>query len=118
VLFLTFIFQQPCENYYIIVDNTQNRLYSFGIDTHNGSFDDLILEIKNLVKLSEEDIIPRGSGTSFTGAVIPKNSIIVDFSNMDKIIEVNILKKTVTLEPGVLLSDLNEELEEKTIKME
>ena len=96
---------------------TKNKIvYEQNINNLNGKalaivFPDSIQELKTLVKISEEDIIARGSGTSFTGAVVPKNSVIIDFSNLNKIIEVSTSKKTVTLEPGVLLSDLNEELE-------
>jgi FAD/FMN-containing dehydrogenase len=74
-------------------------------------FPDSIDEIKNLVKLSNEDLVPRGSGSSFTGGVIPKNSVVIDFSKMNRIIELSSAKKTVTLEPGVILAELNEELE-------
>ena len=74
-------------------------------------FPESVQEIKNIVKMSNHDIIARGSGTSLTGAVIPKNSIIIDFSRMNKIIEIDAAKKTAVVEPGVLLSELNEELE-------
>jgi FAD/FMN-containing dehydrogenase len=79
-------------------------------------FPDSIQEIKNIIKVSNEDIIFRGSGTSFTGAVVPFDSTIMDFSKMNNIIELNESKKTVTLEPGVLLSELNEELAQKNLE--
>lgn len=75
-------------------------------------FPDNVQEIKNLIKLSEIDIVPRGSGTSFTGACIPKNSVVIDFSKMNKILAINQSTKTAIVEPGVLLSELNEELEQ------
>jgi len=74
-------------------------------------FPETIQEIKTLIKLSHNDVIARGSGTSFTGAVIPKNSVIVDLSKMNEIMEINPEKKTAIVRPGVLLSELNEELE-------
>jgi FAD/FMN-containing dehydrogenase len=76
-------------------------------------FPDSMQEIKNLVKLGSEntDLIARGSGTSFTGAVIPQTSIIVDLSKMNKILQIDPVKKIAIVEPGVLLSDLNDELE-------
>ena len=75
-------------------------------------FPETLQEIKNLIKISTHDIIPRGSGTSFTGGVIPKNSVIVDLSKMNEIIEINADKKTAIVQPGVLVSELNEELEQ------
>ena len=75
-------------------------------------FPESLQEIKTLVKLSDNDIIARGGGSSLTGATIPDNSIIVDFSKMNKIIDINPVKKTIKVEPGILLSELNEELEQ------
>jgi len=74
-------------------------------------FPETMQEIKSLIKTTEEDIIFRGNGTSFTGAVIPKNSFVVDFSKMNNILEINEARKIVVVEPGVLLDELNEELE-------
>ena len=86
-------------------------------------FPDSLQEIKSIVKLgagngSAEvnsngnlDIIARGSGTSFTGATIPNNSVIIDFSKMNKILSIDTNKKIAIVEPGVLVSELNEELE-------
>jgi hypothetical protein len=79
-------------------------------------FPDNIQELKNLVKTSKEDIIARGSGTSFTGAVIPKNSVVVDFSKMNQILEINPEKKFAIVEPGVLLRDLNDELQQYNLE--
>ena len=73
-------------------------------------------EIKNVIKIGNHDVIARGSGSSFTGAVIPKDSIIIDFSKMNKIIELSASNKTVIVEPGVLLSELNEELEQYNLE--
>ena len=75
-------------------------------------FPESIQEIKTLVKLSDNDIIARGGGSSLTGATVPDDSIIVDFSKMNKIIDINPIKKTVKVEPGILVSELNEELEQ------
>lgn len=68
-------------------------------------------ELKNIIKLSEEDIVLRGNGTSFTGACIPKNSVVIDFSKMNRILKIDSVNKLAIVEPGVLLSDLNDELE-------
>ncbi len=75
-------------------------------------FPDSIEEIENLVRASEVDIIARGAGTSFTGACVPDNSIIVDFSKMNKILDIHPSRKTAIVEPGVTVKELNEKLEE------
>ena len=55
-------------------------------------------EIKNTIKLSpkEIDIIARGFGTSFSSASVPmekNNSVIIDFSKMNKILDINLVQK-------------------------
>jgi len=96
---------------------TKNKIvYEENINNIKGKatavfFPDSLQDMKNLIKLGKGDIIPRGNGTSFTGAVIPQNSIIVDFSKMNRILQIDSVKKLAVVEPGVLLSDLNSELE-------
>lgn len=97
---------------------TKNKIvYEENINSIKGKataivFPDSADEIKNIVRLSGEstDIIARGSGTSFTGAVIPRNSVVIDFSKMNKILMIDSSKKLAVVEPGVLLSEFNEEL--------
>ncbi len=52
-------------------------------------------------------ILPRGSGTSLAGQAIG-NALILDCSRwLDSIIEINPETQTATVEPGVILSNLN-----------
>jgi Fe-S oxidoreductase/FAD/FMN-containing dehydrogenase len=56
-------------------------------------------------------VIPRGAGTSGYGGVVPtRGGIVVDFYWMNKIIDIDKGKKTVTVEPGVVWNDLEAEL--------
>lgn len=54
------------------------------------------------------DLIPRGGGTGLAGAVVPRNSIIMDFSGMKNILEIG--GDYVIVEPGIVLDHLNKEL--------
>ncbi|MCF6364865.1 MAG: FAD-binding protein [Bacteroidales bacterium] len=52
-------------------------------------------------------IIPRGAGTSLAGQVTG-NGIVVDVSKyMNKILHLDVENKLVTVQPGVILTDLN-----------
>ncbi len=65
-------------------------------------------QIVRLVKKAKEkgwDIVPRGSGTGMSGGCVPKDSVVIDLSKMDKIGEID--GETVTVEPGVILDNLN-----------
>lgn len=100
-----------------MVKVTKNKIvYEENINNHKGKalaivFPESDQEIQNLIKISNSDIIPRGAGTSFTGATIPQNSTIIDLSKKNKILELSVDKKTVYVESGILIRELNERLE-------
>ena len=51
-------------------------------------------------------IIVRGLGANPLGMVVPNNSIIIDMSRFDKILTLNKQEHTVTVQTGVILSEL------------
>ncbi len=67
-------------------------------------------DIKKLITFAKENntsLIPRGAGTSLAGQVTGKG-IVVDVSKyMNKILNLDVEKKLVTVQPGVILTDLN-----------
>ncbi len=57
-------------------------------------------------------VTPRGVSSSAFGAAVPtRNGLVIDFSSMNKIIEVNPAGLTVRVQPGVRWSDLDSHLE-------
>jgi len=61
----------------------------------------------NFAKTNKTPLIPRTAGTSLAGQVVGKG-IIVDFSKYwGKIIELNTREHWVSIEPGVILDELN-----------
>jgi len=69
-----------------------------------------IEEIRRIVRGAREDIVPRGGGSGLVGGAVPQNSIVVDLSKMNKILEIDKEKKTVEVESGIILDDLQKEL--------
>ncbi len=56
-------------------------------------------------------ICPRGAGTGLSGGVVPiKGGILLDLKNMDRIEELNARDLTVTVGPGVVTKDLQDEV--------
>lgn len=56
-------------------------------------------------------VVPFGRGSSLEGHIIPyDNGITIDFSLMDKILEVRENDLLVKVQPGVTRSQLNKEL--------
>ncbi|MEW6116753.1 MAG: FAD-linked oxidase C-terminal domain-containing protein [Nitrospirota bacterium] len=57
-------------------------------------------------------IVARGAGTGMTGAAIPYGScIVLSFEKMKKILDIDTKNMTATVEPGVVNSRLQKELE-------
>jgi len=69
------------------------------------------VEVQQIVNLARENRIalyPRGAGTNLSGGTIPlKKGIVLSFQRMDRIIEVDAENLTATVQPGVVIQDLN-----------
>jgi len=74
------------------------------------SSDDL-RALVNLAMKYKTPLIPRGSGTAGYGGTVPtRGGIVVDFHRLNRIIDINEERKTVTVESGVVWEDLETEL--------
>ncbi len=71
-------------------------------------------EVSDILKIASKHKVPvtaRGAGTSVCGAPIPvQNGIVLCFSKMNKIIEVNTRDRYAIVEPGVINGDLQKAL--------
>ncbi|GAW30850.1 FAD-binding oxidoreductase [Carboxydocella sp. JDF658] len=68
-------------------------------------------EVKRIVELARSNqlaIYPRGAGTNLSGGTIPlKRGIVLSFQRMNAILEVDADNLTATVQPGVIIQDLN-----------
>ena len=68
-------------------------------------------EVQRIVNLAQEQglaIYPRGAGTNLSGGTIPlKKGIVLSFQRMSMIIEVDPDNLTATVQPGVVIQELN-----------
>ncbi|MCS7199812.1 MAG: FAD-binding protein [Caldimicrobium sp.] len=70
-----------------------------------------VLEILRLADKYNFPITPRGSGTATTGSALPiGGGLVVSFTRMNRILEINSEERTAVVEPGVLNGDLKREL--------
>jgi FAD/FMN-containing dehydrogenase len=60
-------------------------------------------------------LVPRGGGTGLAGAVVPENSIVLDFSRMNKLLKFHPEENSVEVEPGIVVDELNAELEKHLV---
>lgn len=70
-------------------------------------------DVFRLVKFCVErgvNVVARGAATGRTGGSVPtENSVVVDFTSMNRVIEVNPLNRTATVQPGVVVGELQRE---------
>ncbi len=107
--------QKIVEPDYVLSSEMDLTLYGYDASLERGRPDVVVLpgsteEVSRVVALAYGEKIPvvaRGSGTNLSGGTIPtKGGIVVHFSRMNRILEIDIPNRTVTVEPGVITLDL------------
>ena len=100
-------------------DRIERLCYSRDMSVHEGVPDAIVFvntteEVSKVLKLAYDNnikVIPRGSGTSVTGAVLACfGGIILDVSRMNKIKAINWKDGNAVVEPGVICQILNNAL--------
>jgi len=67
-----------------------------------------IRRIVNLARTRGIPIYPRGAGTNLSGGAIPlERGIVLSFQRMNRILEVDAENLTATVQPGVVIQELN-----------
>jgi len=71
-------------------------------------------QVQQVVLLANQEgfpIIPRGAGTGLAGMVVPqKGGVVMDFSRMRRILEINITDRVAVVQPGVIYAQLEKAL--------
>ena len=100
---------------YVLSSDMDLTLYGYDASVEKGRPDVIVLpgsteEVSRVVSLAHGERIPvigRGSGTNLSGGTVPtRGGIVVHFSRMNRILEIDIPNRTVTVEPGVITLDL------------
>ncbi|KSU64354.1 glycolate oxidase subunit GlcD [[Bacillus] enclensis] len=103
-------------------DSSAERLvYSYDATPNFQSMPDAVIvprttqEVSEIVKLCNEHrvpIVPRGSGTNLCAGTCPtEGGLVLLFTHMNRILEVDEENLTVTVQPGVVTLDLINEVE-------
>jgi len=73
-----------------------------------------VVEIVKLMNEQNIKLVPRGAGTNESGGTIPSvNSVVISFTKMTKIHEIDTENFVAVVDPGVINFDLQVELEKK-----
>jgi glycolate oxidase len=104
---------------YVLSSEMDLTLYGYDASLEKGRPDAVVIpdsteEVSKVVSLAHREGIPivaRGSGTNLSGGTIPtKGGIVIHFSKMNRILEVDIPNRCVTVEPGVITLDLQNQV--------
>ncbi len=94
-------------------------LYGYDASLFKGRPDCIVFpgsteEVSKIVKFCHQEkipVIPRGSGTNLSGGTIPtKGGIILHFSRMNKILEIDLENQRAVVEPGLFTLTLKNQL--------
>ncbi len=67
-----------------------------------------IQELIFLARQTKTPIYPRGAGTCLSGGPVPlSKGVVISFQKMNKIVEIDPDNLTATVQPGVIIADLN-----------
>ncbi len=104
---------------YVLTSNMDLALYSYDASLEKAVPDVVVLpssveEVAAIMALAHTERVPilgRGSGTNLTGGTVPvAGGIVLHFSRMDRILEIDTENRTATVEPGVITLDLQTEV--------
>lgn len=107
--------QNIIEPGYVLSSEMDLTLYGYDASLERGRPEVVVLpgsteDVSRVVALAYREKIPvvaRGSGTNLSGGTIPtEGGIVVHFSRMNRILDIDIPNRTVTVEPGVITLDL------------
>ncbi|MFG6149705.1 FAD-binding oxidoreductase [Halobacillus sp. B23F22_1] len=112
--------RQSLKDHQISNNETLIEQHSHDESYHHPSAPDLIVfpestaDVEAVVKIAnayDKPVVPYGLGTSLEGHIIPyDHGITIDFSQMDRVLEVRENDFLVKVQPGVTRSQLNKEL--------
>lgn len=113
------IFPRPEQT---VFDRIEGKYLSDTLGRKKGRAEALVFpesteQVSRLLSYAHENripVTPRGAGTNLVGSTVPLDGgIILDLSHMNRILELDRDTMTVTVEPGILLQDLQRYVEER-----
>ena len=108
----------------LVFDNIPPEFLSDTLGRRKGEASALVFaksteEVSKLLQYAHANripVTPRGAGTNLVGSTVPVDGgIILDLSQMNRILELDTETMTITVEPGLLLQDLQAYVEEHNL---
>ncbi|MCH5196796.1 MAG: FAD-binding oxidoreductase, partial [Oscillospiraceae bacterium] len=106
----------------VITENIEEKYLSDTLGRLKGSASALVFvksaeEVSGILKAASGrhiPVTPRGAGTNLVGSTVPEDDgIILDFSLMNRVLELDEQTMTATVEPGIFLQDFQNFVESR-----
>jgi glycolate oxidase len=103
----------------VLSSETDLLLYGYDASLFRAKPEGIVLpgsteEVSNIVRFAFENgihVVARGSGTNLSGGTIPtRGGIVIHFSRMNKILEIDLENQRAVVEPGVFTLSLKNQL--------
>ena len=110
------------KNRIVFSDDIEKKYLSDALGRKSGRAAALVFpvstqEVSDVVRFAFENgipLTPRGAGTNLVGSTVPRDgAIVLDFSRMNRILEIDAENLTAWVEPGVILEDFQAYVEER-----
>jgi len=104
---------------YVLDSFTDRLLYGYDASLSSGIPDVVVIpentdQVSKVVSLAHREgiaVVGRGSGTNLSGGTVPvEGGIVVHFSRMNRILEIDTINRSVLVEPGVITLELQNTL--------
>jgi len=103
----------------VLFSETDLMLYGYDASLYRGRPDCIVLpgsteEVSQVVRFAHKggiSVVARGSGTNLSGGTIPtRGGIVIHFSRMNRILEIDIENQRAVVEPGLFTLSLKNQL--------
>jgi D-lactate dehydrogenase (cytochrome) len=74
-----------------------------------------IIELVRKFNIEKTRITVSGNGTGLTGSRVPEGGVVISTEKMNKVIELNDVEKYLRVQPGMILKDLQDYVEERNL---
>jgi D-lactate dehydrogenase (cytochrome) len=109
----------------MIIKSSPDEIQNYLVDAANvKGFCDAVYfpeseeEIVEIIKKANSEKIKvtvSGNGTGLTGGRVPQGGIVISTERLNKILEINEQEKSAIVQPGVILKDFQDTVEEKNL---
>ena len=103
--------QDEIQNYLTDASNTTGFCDAVYISENVEELKDIVKGLNN----SKTEITISGNRTGLTGASMPRGGVVISTEKFNRIIEINVEEKFAIVEPGVLLSELQDVVRSKEL---